>query len=685
MVTISLIDVTNNRVHQVLAVNVPANQQSYVWTIPSDIPCNPILKWHFYISDQQVRTCYTYGEDFYIKCCNEVKCDCKTEDGKLRINDKSYPFICGEAINEIAYVSDVISINPGLNCTNGKCLISTRWDVSGPNGFSNSGSNFPITFTPSEAGFYYISSYIVCGTDTCRCVSKIEVKKKETGCDCKKGRWGLDKSRISYEIDKLKKDDPIKCEGKYTVNINSSVTLNPQYICPKECRTASYSYRINGGTMTSPQTTPFVLTNISNTTDVMIYAWCGKTICDSCRITIIPKESPKCDCGGWINMKYSINEVREKNINCSDTILLKEPSSITFNYSYLCIPKNCKPTIKWEVVGPVPGNGPGNNGFSYNFSQPGTYNVILNAECDEKSCPPCTLTVKVSGKPTGCKCITPDLQYIKIDIPNSNEILTLPCDYSTITHFLHGGVFTITPPPVTCQGIGCNVIYSWFINNQIVTGENNQSITRYFGFGNYNIERRATCSGMSGLVCLSCRFSFGIIRRLQPGRLGGIPLGDISIVKANVSPTIFNPNSSLRPDFTWENSGSPNKQKYFRIVEIIPREGTTTLSDMEKDLTGNEPHFEINAESNFLSYPKEIPDLKLGSIYLWVVYELGDNEETASLLDVGLFQAGSNTVPQRLGGMCEECQKECKNGRCFEFPAGCLCIERLPTDKPEKK
>ncbi|MBZ0202499.1 MAG: hypothetical protein K8I03_05735, partial [Ignavibacteria bacterium] len=387
------------------------------------------------------------------------------------------PAVCGQTTINVSGLSSWLSFNPDPNTfrclpiSSTNCGPNFNWSITGPNGFNAQGSGPTWGFAGSfpQTGDYLLTVTPICGNVKCSpCIIKIRVED-QTGCDCKGGRWNIDKSRISYEIDKLKKDEPIKCDGDYTVNRGSSVTLNPQYICPKECGTASYSYRLNGGTMTSPQTTPFVITNINNTTDVMIYAWCGKTICDSCGFYFNTKgKKEKCDCNKDIFVVAKTPEDGSLKIRCKESKTFTLGTTVTLVPSNICEPAEC--LGNWEMmiydaesgayITTASGSGV-NSYYDLVLSSNSGYRIVLTAVCGDTKCE-CEFWIRTKpGEKCDCKGWDQSksmLYYIQDGHKNEND---LKCGGE---YRVDAGSSVTLNPVYTCDGSGCVPQYSYTLN-----------------------------------------------------------------------------------------------------------------------------------------------------------------------------------------------------------------------------
>lgn len=515
---------------------------------------------------------------------------------------------------------------------------------------------------------------------------------KLTGCEC--GNW---KDGNTTNVTINGKKSKVECNSTITGKLNDQFSFSlPTYSCKSNCE-ASYLWTIKSDEVTPPiiiNGTGQIANHLFNTpgTYILNYdVFCGNRKCDSCQIIINIEPPDKCKCGEWINMNYSIETTNpklkaddlKKKLNCNDTISLKKPTNISINYGYACIPKDCKSSIHWKVEGPISGNGIGNSGFHFNFSSPGIYSVILSADCNGKSCPPCTLVVKVEKKPTGCDCL--GWEGNSVTLSNNGQIHSINFG-STFSQTLAAGSYTVSAPNYNCGDPHCMRKYSYRItkNDVDITLPNSYGQSFSFNFAGpilfpvkYKIQFFVYCNP-PGSLCGESEVTFWVRKSFKPIDLGKLQLLNLGVKNPNVSPTLFNPNSSLRPDFKWENSGGSNNIKLFRLIEIAQKDGLTNLADIENELVNKVPYFEVNTATESLNYPSSFPDLIKGEIYLWIVYEINKNGET-TLLDGGIFQAG-NTTEHKFSDSCEECEYKCQGGRCFEFKEGCICITRLQRD-----
>jgi len=195
LVNLSLIDVTNWVVYQIIATNIP-NSGSYTYTIPTGIPCEPARSWQFYIEDPQ-KTCWNYGPVFTIECCEQTECDCgKWENNSIIIKRKLKqipydpkiktaikPYLgekvtCGSKIKLRSSIHYSFTA-PNYICTSANCRVSYKWEViDSANNIiqSGTGKTFNYSFVKG-GGLYKVFFTPICGSKECRpCFISIAVE-----------------------------------------------------------------------------------------------------------------------------------------------------------------------------------------------------------------------------------------------------------------------------------------------------------------------------------------------------------------------------------------------------------------------------------------------------------------------------------------------------------------------------
>jgi hypothetical protein len=111
---------------------------------------------------------------------------------------------------------------------------------------------------------------------------------------------------------------------------------------------------------------------------------------------VVIKDGPGCNCGKWKDITVVIlSNVTQASVNvkCGGTISPGNAGAYQVTASdFICLPTACLPTYKWEVFGPVSGNGTGKP-FTFNFSAIGIYTIIITPYCGNVKCDPCKFEV----------------------------------------------------------------------------------------------------------------------------------------------------------------------------------------------------------------------------------------------------------------------------------------------------
>lgn len=125
-------------------------------------------------------------------------------------------------------------------------------------------------------------------------------------------------------------------------------------------------------------------------------------------------EQTTCNCGEWIGntvgikayikqiphdpkFKIAFPENWGNKVACGKSISLKPLYNYVFTApTYMCNPKDCEVTYKWEVID---GNGlvvsSTGQTFNYNFSNYGSYKVVFTPICGGNRCEPCVIYINI--------------------------------------------------------------------------------------------------------------------------------------------------------------------------------------------------------------------------------------------------------------------------------------------------
>jgi len=186
LVNVSLFDVTNSVIYQVLANNIP-NTGSYTFTIPASIPCDPPRTWAIIVEDAE-KECSDKSDPFIIACCEQQHddCDCGDWSGnavgikaylkqlpqnpKLKINFQSNwesKVGCKKTI-KLKPTYNYVFTAPNYICNPEDCDVNYTWEVIEPNGtiVNGTGSTFNYNFT--QYGNYKFKITPICGNKRCK-------------------------------------------------------------------------------------------------------------------------------------------------------------------------------------------------------------------------------------------------------------------------------------------------------------------------------------------------------------------------------------------------------------------------------------------------------------------------------------------------------------------------------------
>jgi hypothetical protein len=281
------------------------NTGSYNWTIPSNIACDSVRRWQFYVEDSQSSvTCQSGGPVFYIKCCDSV-----THHGDT----------CMYGVNITSVTCRTPGINPQydiqVTVNNMSGSASTLSWVTANNGnmscspvtLTTGINNLSCVFTRNSppANTSCFNFEIMKGLDTCFyniCRDLPQCGNNGDSCDCITGN--KISGSITYTNNGANITNDISCGATYKVDLGSNVVFNPSYTCSANC-SPQYSYQLVGGYMHQLQQAPIIVPFIMYT-DLYIYSWCGGKKCDSCLIKLDTLKKHTTICPKFEVSPYSI-------------------------------------------------------------------------------------------------------------------------------------------------------------------------------------------------------------------------------------------------------------------------------------------------------------------------------------------------------------------------------------------
>jgi len=394
------------------------------------------------------------------------------------------------------YVPDFIC-NPSANCP-----ATYTWQVMGPvNGY---GSGKPFAFNFSVAGTYTVVVTPSCGGERCEpCKFIINIK---SGCNCDGQGWIKDKP-VVIQLPTGQPAGTVPCGGNIGLGTTGSYIITaPDFLCnPPENCPATYVWQVSGPVNGYGTGKPFSFNfSASGTYTVVITPVCGGTRCEPCKFIINIKPGCNCDGQGWITDKpvviQSTAGTAGTSIPCGGTGQLNSTGTYTIiSPDFLCNPPaNCPATYQWQISGPVNGYGTGKP-FTFNFSVPGSYAVVITPICGGVKCAICKFQIIV--KPS-CDCNGQGWTGpIWIAYGSGQPFLKVQCGEST--RLASPGTYTITSPDFMCNPpAACPTTYVW----QISGPANGSGTGKTFSFnftpqGTYTLIITPVCGGIKCTPC----------------------------------------------------------------------------------------------------------------------------------------------------------------------------------------
>jgi hypothetical protein len=332
----------------------------------------------------------------------KIVCDCK---GEGWIKDKPVLITSGggQPIGNVMCGGNIILSSPGSYqiiappyiCNPANCPTTYQWTVQGPGGLTGTGTGNSFNFNFSSPGTYGVTITPHCGNYNCPpCEFKVVVKG--TICECK--GWMSGKPVVIQSLANQSVSN-VLCGGSIGLGTTGSYQItvpdffcNPATVCP-----TTYKWEVFGPVTGNGTGKPFTFNfSAAGTYTVVVTPYCGSQPCEPCKFTVVIKDGPGCNCGKWKDITVVIlSNVTQASVNvkCGGTISPGNAGAYQVTASdFICLPTACLPTYKWEVFGPVSGNGTGKP-FTFNFSAIGIYTIIITPYCGNVKCDPCKFEV----------------------------------------------------------------------------------------------------------------------------------------------------------------------------------------------------------------------------------------------------------------------------------------------------
>lgn len=419
--------------------------------------------------------------------------------------------------------------------------------------------------------------------------------------------------------------------------------------------------------------------NVAATYHFVLIPNCGTSNCDTCGFYFTTNVSTPCNCalGSWNTTNNLISYITGStpmNVSMSNGTMytVNHNSSVTITPSYNC-PPNCGPVSYFYRMN----NDPIVSGPWTITNITSVKDMMIFAKCGDRFCDSMRISIRPAQQ-QGCNCGVNNPFTGNITISNPTTNTQLPCGTNSGATFASGN-YSFYAPSFQCQGTPvCTPVYgATLIRNGVIVADNQLLPSNTFGANlmgplmlnqtvPYTVKFKVYCNGV---LCDSCQVSFRVGTTIinHSGSVVSRIRDRVINPNTGVSPTIFNPVSTLTPTFTFSNANTG----IFRLIELNP--GTSNKIDFTT-LNDAQGIFEVPVNNaNKVEFPQEMKSLKSGVKYLWVLYSIDEKTSEANVLESGLFVAGMKDKYEVKIGKCEDCGK-CD--LCFEYNGECYCITK---------
>ncbi len=433
------------------------------------------------------------------------------------------PVNCGDSIT--LQKGEYIFSVPDYSCIPNSNAATYQWMVQGP--VSGSGTDKPFNFNFSQPGAYSVTITPFCCNQQC---DPCEIKVIVPDPSCKCGKWNSSYMHlgINPQTPLSSRPFPVACGDSVTYDGPRSLHIGVgDFSCiPASCQ-ATYKWEVSGPISGNDSGKPFdFYFSQAGTYTVTVTPYCGNQPCEPCKITVIIRPVPvtKCDCSGsgWIKDKPTLvlnvsGQVAESAFN-GGSITLPSPGSYQFMAPpYICNlpPPECIAGYKWEIQGPVSDSGSGSS-FSYNFTQPGSYAVIITAICGNSDCPAFVFKV-IIGQSCDCGKWKDNKITVNWRDRRGNQTTTANCDNLEpyqLSNLCSNVPITGNFSDFICIPESCQAKYFWVVldqnNNTVASGNDTTSTSFSFNIisgGNYQFVVTPKCGDNR---CPTCRIRFSV-------------------------------------------------------------------------------------------------------------------------------------------------------------------------------
>jgi PKD repeat protein len=200
----------------------------------------------------------------------------------------------------------------------------------------------------------------------------------------------------------------LECNGAYELKCNQPYTVNAGFNCGDTNCTPKVTWQLtlpDNTTQSGNAPFTFVPTQ-SGAYTLMLYGWCGNSVCDSCVITFkVNCEQAGCDCKNshWGEISLSIGQSK-KIIKCNTPLKLKCNVPFTINGTYFCTGPACPGTVSYTLTPPAGPVITGSLPLTYTPLISGVYVLELTGMCGNVVCDKCIFDITVECPPVEQDC-----------------------------------------------------------------------------------------------------------------------------------------------------------------------------------------------------------------------------------------------------------------------------------------
>ncbi|MBX7142066.1 MAG: PKD domain-containing protein [Chitinophagales bacterium] len=389
-----------------------------------------------------------------------------------------------------------------------------------PGGSYTQTFTFSTTLPPGSEICYHITLLDSIGC-CCHAVDTICFALPECDTvDCACGHWNdIFNIHVSPPPAGYPEDFLVEC-GVTLQNMvaGASVSLSgPLYYCSDSACQSLIQWSIPGASPSSGTGAPSFTLGSGGTYTLTMYASCGGSICDSCKISF--QVNPACTCGTWSPFVATSSApdgtFSEVLVECGAIFTQVAPgTNYTFSgggFSCIGDPATCMADLTWSIPGASPSSGTGMPAFT--LSTPGSYTLTIHGSCGGSECDSCMMHFDVVE---ACDC-------------GSWQPFTVTTSAASYIDQSCGATYSSSKgSPITVSGsylcndpTQCDPVYSWTLLKNSVSFMSGTTLPVSFTPGQvalFTLSITATCNGHT---CEVCSFTFDVKKKggIAPGQM----------------------------------------------------------------------------------------------------------------------------------------------------------------------